>query len=468
MSWWGFPISSDPERFMGMDISGPAPIAIVHRHDESDLVLRMNQRIAAEVVQVSGDRVVLSVNGVQIVARLTSSEQAAQLIERRMSQFVVKDASSSIITLQLLPQAANLQNLTTQQIDNLIAALLQQAGLPVNGSNIILARAVLEHGLPVDASIINQLNHTLEQVPAWGEKEAQMAVFFIAEGLNLSPQAIQYFVQQFPDIGKVIQELLSDLRKYIMANQGNQNVELAQASLAFIKSFLVDLTEPQTNLIHQLEWIIKIYRQTIEHALAEIIKNPALKFNNQLDQGLITLLTFYNQARAENVSSRIVQNIEEFLDTLRFIQFLNIQSEPNNPKSLWFHLNIPLNTNVNIPPAANQRSPSQASIRIAYLPDEAPLRIEAKHTRFIVQVELELGILEVDVSLAHQKVGVNVRANDVTLLEKAKEEISALTAGINAMGYQVQTARCEMAEMVKFNGFGEGGSKNWGEVRLGV
>ncbi|MGB9521795.1 MAG: hypothetical protein ACPL6F_03465, partial [Anaerolineales bacterium] len=217
-----------------MNVTGPAPIAIVQRYDNTDLVLRMNQRIAAEVLQVSGDRVVLSVNGVQIVARLTSSEQAAQLIERRLAQFVVKDTSSTLVTLQLLPHMANPENITGQQIHNLIQALLQQAGLPVNVVNVTLARALLEHGLPVNSELIQQLNQTLDQIQNWGEKEAQAGAFFIAEGFVLSPQAIQLFVQQLFNINEVIESLITELRKFVTINKDRVDNQIAEDAIKFL------------------------------------------------------------------------------------------------------------------------------------------------------------------------------------------------------------------------------------------
>ena len=450
-----------------MNVTGPAPISIVQRYDNTDLVLRMNQRIAAEVLQVTGDRVVLSVNGVQIVARMTSSEQAAQLIERRTAQFVVRDTSSNIVTLQLLPHGSNAENLTSQQINALVKALLQQADLPLTSANIILARALLEHGLPVEASLINKIKPMLEQIAGWGEKEAQIAAAMVEEGLVLSPQLIQTFIQKLPDLGDVLFQLLNDLRKYLHSSNEN-NTPFAQEVLSFLQSFILKLSDPQPDMINQLQWIIRVINHPLENALAELLRNPQAKLSDQIDPGFLSLLTFYHKLVTESNSPKIAQDIEQFIETLRVEQYFNLQSDPNNPKAQYYRLTIPIQLENNNTLGNIENRPQQVHLRIAYLPDQIPLQLDAKHTRFMVQVEMNEGILEVDVSLAQQKVGVQVRANDIILLEKAKDEIATLQAGISALGYQIQNANCELCDLEPISLLEERTSKNWGEVSLGV
>ncbi len=451
-----------------MNVTGPAPISIVQRYDNSDLVLRMNQRIAAEVMQVTGDRVVLSVNGVPIVARLTSSEQAAQLIERRIAQFIVRDTSSNMVMLQLLPPTSNTENLTSQQLFNLVKALLQQADLAFTETNFLLARSLLEHGLPVEASLINQLNHTLEQIEGWGEPEAQIAAAFIAGGFVLSPQIIQAFVKKFPDLGEVILQLINGLRRYIAANQNEQKGALAQEPMEFLQSFILDLSHPQQEIAQQLQWLVKIFNRPIENVLAELAKNPQMRLSDRLDTGLLSLLTFYWRLQSEANLPKITQDIERFFDTIRREQFFNLQSDPNNPKSQWYRILIPLNFELHNSGLFHENRLQTVNIRIAYLPEQVPLRIDANHTRFIVQVELNKGLIEVDVSLAQQKVGVHVRTNDLLLLEKAQEEIQTLQEGISLLGYQIQNTQCELCELEPISEMGGAAPKNWGEVSLEI
>ena len=54
-----------------MNVAGSSPIAFIQRPTDTSLALQMNQRIAAEVLQISGDRVLLALEGSRVVARTT-------------------------------------------------------------------------------------------------------------------------------------------------------------------------------------------------------------------------------------------------------------------------------------------------------------------------------------------------------------------------------------------------------------
>ena len=56
-----------------MNITGPIQSNIQPIQDSVDQFLKVNQRFAGEILNVSNEQVVLSVNGVQIVAKMTSA-----------------------------------------------------------------------------------------------------------------------------------------------------------------------------------------------------------------------------------------------------------------------------------------------------------------------------------------------------------------------------------------------------------
>ena len=68
-------------------LSGPTPLTVTPRPEDSPLSLRLNQRVTAQVMEIATDHVTLVMEGVQVVARLTSSEQMAMLNERRTARF---------------------------------------------------------------------------------------------------------------------------------------------------------------------------------------------------------------------------------------------------------------------------------------------------------------------------------------------------------------------------------------------
>jgi len=155
-------------------IPGPPPVSPVQNPDEGSLFLRVNQRVAGEVLKVGNEQVVLSIQGVQVVARLTNPEQLTALIDRRFAQFLVKDMSNQVVTLQLLEVPAPQSNVEVASANRealLLKSLLNQIGLPATPENQILAQAVIRQGLPVTAEIIQELRSFLNGIQPWGKQK---------------------------------------------------------------------------------------------------------------------------------------------------------------------------------------------------------------------------------------------------------------------------------------------------------
>jgi hypothetical protein len=85
-----------------MNTVGPAPLSSVLRPEDPSLTFRANQRITAEVIQIAADHVVLEMQGVQIVGRMMSQDQAALLAEKRTAQFIVRGMQGQTPVLQML------------------------------------------------------------------------------------------------------------------------------------------------------------------------------------------------------------------------------------------------------------------------------------------------------------------------------------------------------------------------------
>ena len=112
-----------------LNITGPIQSNLPPIQERADQFLKVNQRIAGEIISVSNENVVLAVNGVQIVAKMTSFEQLALLLERRYANFVVKDIANNQVTLQLVTPALNSTNQKTITNNSIGMALLEQFGL---------------------------------------------------------------------------------------------------------------------------------------------------------------------------------------------------------------------------------------------------------------------------------------------------------------------------------------------------
>ncbi len=429
-----------------MNVTGPAPIAIVQRYDNTDLVLRMNQRVAAEVLQVSGDRVVLSVNGVQLVARLTSSDQAAQLLERRMAQFVVRDLTQSLVTLQLVPKGAESETLPSSLPPRLIQSLLQQAGLPINAETVTIAKVVLASGLSVEAELIDEIYRTLQHIGKWSEGDALAAALLKSAGLPLTPATVDLARMQIPSLGEMTQNLQKQLESLLKDKQSPELVALAKEALNTLAAVLLQGTSQPDVLRERLQLAIQTIGRSIERELADLIRQLQNQ-DDRLSKGLLGLVLLRRELAKANSHAALVAEIDRFIEGLRLLQFLNSEPNPTSTQGQWLRLNLPIAglTSGHHKDDLPQNYPN-VELRIAYLPDESPPTIDAQQTRFIVRVALDNGSVAVDVSVAQKKIGVQVTASNQPLLERAEQELPSLQVGLEGLGYHVHASRCELGE----------------------
>ena len=112
---------------------------------------------------------VLSIQGVQVVARMSTPEQAATLVERRFAQFIIKDMSGELLTLQLVdPRSSSTQQTSSTSDTQLLSKLMIQLGIADSGENQIIAQAAIRTGLTITPALINELQTVLSRYPAMG------------------------------------------------------------------------------------------------------------------------------------------------------------------------------------------------------------------------------------------------------------------------------------------------------------
>lgn len=451
-----------------MNVSGPAPIAIVQRYDNTDVVLRMNQRIAAEVLQVSGDRVVLSVNGVQLVARLTSSEQAAQLIERRVAQFIVRDLSQSLIALQLIPKGAESEQSLTAYSPRLIQSLLQQAGLPINNETVAIAKALLASGLSVEAEVVEEIYRALQHIGKWHEGDALAAALLKSAGLPVTPATVDLARLHLPSLGEMIQNLQKQLETLLNSKSNPEITALAKEALNTLATLLLQVDGQPEQLLERLQLAIQTIGRSIERELADLIRQLQSQ-DDRISKGLLGLVLLRRELAKENHHPALVAEIDRFIEGLRLMHFLNSEPNPTSTQGQWLRLNLPIaGLGLARQHEINEPSHPQVELRIAYLPDESPPIIDASQTRFIVRVALDDGSVAVDVSVAQRKVGVQVTASTPTLLDRAQEELPSLKAGFERLGYIIHTAHCALGEPYQSSSLNTTLWDGLGEVQLGV
>lgn len=402
---------------------------------------RLNQRITADILKVSGDQVTLVIQGQQVVGRVAGGDQST-LEADKQAQFLVKGMIDGILQLQLIPTETG-QSVTStlaNQWTILAQNLLNLNGLEINDQTLMLGKALLSAGLPVNSELINQMQSVLSGIKNWGQTEADLSASLISNGLPLSSGSISLTLQNLPSLMASFEKLQSQLENLLTTNSSFDTRSLAQQALNILRGTLIDFGDSPANLISQIRNSIAILGKSLESHLADALKN-----NNQLanagqdSSGLLTLAYLQRQLTSEGRMG-VAQDIDRFMDSLRQMQFLNsaVPKDPTNPP--WLVVNLPLT----VKNPQNQTDLQNANIKISYRADEEGKEIDAGNNRIIFTIPLdEDNSLEVDLSMVQKKVGAWLTAPDEDWKGIIDEELPSLKAGIEAIGYQMQFIRCE-------------------------
>jgi hypothetical protein len=420
------------------NVTSAPSVPPTQRSEDSSLVLRINQRIVAEVLQVSGENVTLAMDGVRFIAKLSTPDQAAALQERRYAQFVVRDANPSQIVLQLAPQI-NPGKFVPAAGQDMANALLIQLGLPVNASNATILRSLIARGLPVDVSTFTEIQTVLNSFSAWGASEAQAAAALKAAGLPLSPATLALVLNAPQDSAQAYSRLASLLKGISARQVSPQALEALQKAVATLRQASPEWTGNSSEMAQGLRQALSVLGRSVESDLADAILkgNPRLAGSPQADS-LLNLLALRREL-VQNGPREIVDAIDRFFDSLRYQQ---LQSSPTEPgHSEWINVQLPLHT------SANQLPPHyyESSLRISCQRDGDTRRAEPGFTRFLVSVDLDKSAaIEVDISVVERKIGMQVTSTSPDLSNMAKEELSSFVHGLKELGFDLQTSRFEI------------------------
>lgn len=392
--------------------------------------MRVNQRVTAQVMEIANEHVKLLVEGVPIVARLTSPEQAAQLVERRLAQFIVREAGEGTIALQIAPQPTAEQT-PAPGTSQLVSRLLTKLGLPVTDANANIVLALIKHGLPVTAEVVDELAHALAALSQTDAHAAELAAALKAAGLPFSPGALELALTASPKLGEAVLDLETQLRslsRYPLPPQVAEHVGRALETLSQLK---LDWSASPKDIAQQLQKIMAALSQPLEQQLAQPGQPPgALMALAQLRAELAQITPL------APAIVRALHSLDGLLDSARLNQFNNLTPAQTPVEGHWLSVNLPLSG----PPPVNN-----AGLRIAHPPDSENGAIDATHTRLVLQIELEAGrTLEVDLAVVERQIGAWVRGSDAAVAALAEAELPSLADGLHAIGYTLKTAHVEV------------------------
>jgi hypothetical protein len=435
---------------MAMNITGPITVTPVQKPDESTLTLRVNQRVVAEVLQISGDTVTLALQGTQVVARLTSSDQAEALQERKVAQFVVRDLSPNNILMQLVGTLPGQTGAVGELSQNLAANLLRMADMPVTEENQVLLQSMLSEGLPADAAVMEDLRGVLNSMGKWGDAEARIASALKNAGLPVTPGAIA-LVQTAPqELGQVFTNLFGQLTA--LANRTALNpglAETARQALALLQTCVLDWNTSPQSLADNLRQAISTLGRSVEHDLANMVRRGETHLPGAGTASLLTLAGMREEFLRAGQRG-IVEELDRFIDGMRYLHLSNAEASHAPASGEWANMEIPLR--LAFPPANNLNRGTiqwnEAHLKIAYQKEEEGRKVNPAYTHLVIEVDLnQEEAVEVELAIAGKQVGVQVTTSTAPLRDIAIEEILSLADGLAKIGFEVKKSQCEVGKI---------------------
>ena len=148
-----------------------------------------------------------------------------------------------------------------------------------------------------------------------------------------------------------------------------------------------------------------------------------------------------------NGNRTVVRSIDQFMEGVRQMQFLNTARPVENGNPPWLLVNLPVAAHV--PGQPNQKETFfPASLRIAYRTQGKVKRIDPDNTRLVLTVDLQDGdYVTADLSVIGKKVGAWLSVSTDELKEQAVSSLPDLEERLEKLGLQLKVAHCDVAAM---------------------
>ncbi len=421
-----------------MEASGIQPVPFQHRVSDPTHALRMNQRITAEILEVATDHVILALDGFPVVAQLTSADQMAELSDQKQAQFIVRDSRGNQLLLQMIPGDSTQTPANTTE-SALIAKLLSHFGIPMNEGNLILAQQLLEEGLPITPQVLNELKTMLDNIGDWDQRQAEIAVKMMKAGVPLSEGTLELALGEHPGLISALQSLHAALQNL----QPGQLPPGQQSALDRVLNYLNQIFSQNTSsegITPTIQTVISSFGSTLENRLLKFLSDPLSAESDPLLQ-LAALRSQLQQAG----QSKLVSLIDRVLTELQY-QGLNnfINPDHSQLEGEWFTIHLPFYLSQQ-EKQGQHREMKSARLQIAHQQEGKKTVIDPDNT----QMKLHFPIaqnqeLVIDLVLVRQSLSARVNASDEGLQSHAEQEIPALQAGLEALGYHVHKLECRI------------------------
>ncbi len=424
-----------------MLVQGLQPVQPGARPVDQPLQLHLNQKVSAEILSVNGEQIEMVIQGYRVVGRLQTNDQAAQLQDQRFAQFIVKGSIDGVIQLALAKAADTaLAKQPTSALAMLSQNLLILGNMETTDQNIMLGKALLSHGLPINNQTLEELSQALNGLPGWGQTEADMAAALKAGGMPLTQSTLSLALQTLPTLADSVSRLQSQLTDLAKGQAGTEIARLAKQVLTLLQSATLDWSKEQPLLLDDLKQAISVWGKSLEAELAR-------QANGEKLQSADSWLSMVQLRRAldEGGLRTAVRTIDQFMEGVRQMQFLNTARPIENGNPPWLLVNLPVAAH--IPGQANQQNGFfPASLRIAYRSEGKVKRIDPENTRLVLTVDLQDGdYVTADLSIIGKRVGAWLSVSSEDLKDRAVENLPDLETRLEKLGLSLKVAHCDVA-----------------------
>jgi len=424
-----------------MLVQGLQPVQSGARQIDQPLQLHLNQKVTAEILSVNGEQIDMVIQGVRVIGRLQTSDQAAMLEDRRLAQFIVKGSIDGVLQLALAKSPEiTLAAQPTSTLNVLSQNLLVLNNLEVTEQNMLLGKALLNHGLPVTQQLMDELSQVLNGIGKWGQTEANMAAALKAGGMPLTQNTLALALQTLPSLVDSVTKLQTQLMSLSQGQAGPEITRLAEQALKLIQSATLDWSKDLPTLLNDLKQAVSVWGKSLESELAKQVKGDTIQGN----EGWLSLANLRKALEGSGYRST-VQSIDQFMEGVRQMQFLNTARPVENGNPPWLLVNLPVAAHIPGQPT-QQGDLFPASLRIAYRTHGKTKRIDPENTRLVLTVDLQNGdYVTADLSFIGKKVGAWLSVSTEDLKEQAIANLPDLEGRLEELGLTLKVANCEVA-----------------------
>lgn len=423
-----------------MVIQGLQPVQPGARPIDQPLQLHINQKVTAEILSVNGEQIDMVIQGVRVVGRLQTNDQSAMLEGRKLAQFIVKGSIDGVLQLAMAPTG---ESALASQPASTMAALAQNLlvlnNIEISEQNVMIGKALLTHGLPVSQQMVDELSQALNGIVNWGQNEADMAVALKAGGMPLTENTLALALQTLPTLADSVSRLQAQLSSLVTGQAGPEIKQLAEQAVKLLQSATIDWSKDLPNLLNDLRQAISVWGKSLEAELAKTLTGDGI----QKSEGWMSLVQLRKALENEGMRNA-ARSIDQFIEGVRQMQFLNTAKPVENGNPPWLLVNLPVAAHTH--GQQNQEVFYPASLRIAYRTHGKVKRIDPDNTRLVLTVDLQDGnYVTADLSVIGKRVGAWLSVSSDELKEQAIASLPDLEGRLEKLGLQLKMAHCDVA-----------------------